>query len=193
MNIKHGKIAKNILLILAVAGLLTIASTSPYFLYNLAREIIRYSNKQAKKYKYSEIKKIARSLSGLNKNKIIILKEANGKFIVKLSEKGKKAVREIQFENMKIEKPKTWDKKWRIIIFDIPEAGYRVARDVLRSKLQKLGFYLIQKSVWVYPYPCEKEIQLMCEIYEINPYVNIVTAEKIYNDDAMKKYFRITN
>lgn len=191
MNAKHGKIAKNILLVLATAGLLTIAATSPYFLYNLAREIIRYNNK-SRKYKYSEVKKIARSLSGLNKNKIIILKEVNGKFVVKLSESGKSLIKEIQFENMKIEKPKKWDRKWRIIIFDIPEAGHRIARDVLRGKLQKLGFYLIQKSVWVYPYPCEKEIQLMCEIYEINPYVNIVMAEKIYNDDAIKKYFRLS-
>ena len=90
---------------------------------------------------------------------------------------------------MEIEKQKIWDKKWRIIIFDIPEKRGRIARDVLRSKLQKLGFYLIQKSVWVYPYPCEKEVQLLCEMFNINPYVNIITAERIYNDNSVKRYF----
>jgi len=191
MENRYGKIAKDILLIMAVAGILTIASTSPNFLYNLARAILKYKNGN-KKYKYSEVKQIARSLNGLNKNKILILKESNGKFTVRLSESGKKVIKEIQFENMKIEKQKVWDKKWRVIIFDIPEGRRKVGRDALRSKLKKLGFYLIQKSVWVYPYPCEKEIQLLCEIFEINPYVNIITAEKIYNDDLVKKYFRLS-
>lgn len=190
MKNRYGEITKDVLFLLAGAGLFAVAMTSPYFFANMAKWIIK-EKKNDKRYKNINIEKLSRSLSGLNKNKIIIIKEVDGKFVVNLTEKGRKIVKEIQFENMKIEKPNRWDKKWRIIIFDIPEAGHRVARDVLRNKLQKLGFYLIQKSVWVYPYPCEKEIQLMCEIFGINSYVNIVTAEKIYNDDAMRKYFNI--
>ena len=119
---------------------------------------------------------MSKSLTGLNKNKIIILKEVDGKFIVKLTEKGKKVVEEIQFESMEIKKQKVWDGKWRIVIFDIPEKQMKIARNALRTKLQNLGFYQIQKSVWAYPYPCEKEIQFLCEIFNINPYINIIIA-----------------
>lgn len=192
MRKRYGETTKDILLTMAIVGIITVAVTlSPNLLYNIAKEIIKIKKKDWED-KNADPKKLSRSLTGLNKNKIIILKEVNGKFIIKLTEKGKKVVKEIQFENIKIEKPKKWDRKWRIIIFDIPEGGRRIARDALRNKLQKLGFYLIQKSVWVYPYPCEKEVQLLCEMFEINPYVNIITAENIYNDGAVKKYFRLS-
>lgn len=193
---KYGKIAENILLTLATAGLFAVAATSPYFFTNIARGIIRNKkfNGYREKSRHNDgfyIQKISRSLAGLSKNKIIILKESDGKFYAKLTGAGKRVVKEIEFENMKIEKPKIWDKKWRIIIFDIPERQKRIGRDALRSKLQILGFYQVQKSVWVFSYPCEKEVQLLCEIFEISPFVNIITADSIYNDDSIKKYFNL--
>jgi len=192
MQKRYGNTTKDILTTLAVAGVITVAVTlSPNLLYKIAKAIIRIKSRDWID-KNVDPKRLSRSLAGLNKNKIIILKEKNGKFIVKLTEAGKKVAREIQFENMKIEKTKVWDRKWHVIIFDIPEGLRKVGRDALRDKLKKLGFYLIQRSVWVYPYPCEKEVQLLCEIFEINPYVNIITAEKIYNDDAVRKYFKLS-
>ena len=110
---------------------------------------------------------------------------------MKLTEKGKKIVKEIQFDNLKIDKPKFWDGKWRVVIFDIPENKRRHMRDAMRQKLQKIGFYQMQKSVWAFPYPCEKEIQLLCEIFEVNPFVNMITSNKIYKDDALRKYFKL--
>ena len=191
MRKRYGEITKDILSTMAVAGLITVAVTlSPNLLYNIAKEIIKIKKKDWK-YKNTDARKLSRSLAGLNKNKIIILKEVNGKFVVELTEKGRRVVGEIQFENMEIKKQTVWDGKWRIVIFDIPENQRRVERNALRGKLQNLGFYQIQKSVWAYPYPCEKEIQFLCEMFNINPYVNIITAEKIYNDDSMKKHFKL--
>lgn len=190
MKIRYGEITKDVLLMLATAGVFAIAATSPYFLINITRAIIK-DKKYNKKYNNLNEWALARSLSGLNKNKIVILKERENKFTVELTEKGKTIVKEILFANMKIQKQKIWDKKWRVIIFDIPEKRGRRARDAMRFKLQNMGFYQFQKSVWVFPYPCEKEIQLICEIFNINSFVNIVTAEKIYNDDNLRKYFKL--
>jgi len=44
-----------------------------------------------------------------------------------------------------------WDKKWRIVIFDIEEKQKRT-REALRYKLRELGFGMIQESVWISPY-----------------------------------------
>lgn len=192
MKTRYGETIKNILLILAATGIITVAATSPYFFINIAKTIIK-SKKYNKKNDTNE-KSLVRSLSGLNKNKIIILKNYENKFTVELTEKGRKVVNEILFDKMAIEKQKIWDKKWRIVIFDIPEEKLgKCMRNSIRLKLQLIGFYQLQKSVWVYPYPCEKEVQLICEIYESNPYVNIITAEKIYNDDLLIKYFKLKN
>ncbi|MEK7658470.1 MAG: hypothetical protein AAB352_01220 [Patescibacteria group bacterium] len=189
MRIRYGETVKDFLLILAAAGILVVASTSPFFLINIARMLLK-NNKRTKNGNIDEIN-LARSLAGLNKNKIIIVRRENNKFIVKLTEKGKKIIHEIQFHDMKIRPQKIWDKKWRVIVFDIPEKNRRQMRDAMRIKLKLLGFYQMQKSVWVYPYPCEKEIQLACEIYGINTFVNIITAERIYNDDFLLKYFKL--
>lgn len=43
---------------------------------------------------------------------------------------------------------KNWDKKIRLIIFDIFEIN-RVKRNQLRKILKKIGFIMIQKSVWL--------------------------------------------
>lgn len=51
-----------------------------------------------------------------------------------------------------------WDKRWRIVLFDIPETERR-RRDSFREKLKELGFGMIQKSVWISPYPFEDDIR----------------------------------
>lgn len=185
---KYKGIAKEILLYLATAGGILITATSPYFLLNIAKGIIR-DRKYIKK-KLDE-RKIAKILERLKRNRLIILSEENGKFKVELTEKGKRKVKEIQFRNMKIEKPESWDGKYRLVIFDIPEKHKKRARDALREKLKELGFYPLQKSVWVCPYPCEKEIQFLVELFDIYPYVNIILAENIYNDLKLRKHFKL--
>jgi DNA-binding transcriptional regulator PaaX len=187
-GLRYKELTKDILLYLAIAGAITIAATSPYFLLNIAKGILR--NKKYFKKKLDE-RKIARLIERLKRNRLIILNEEDGKFKIELTEKGKRVVKEIQFEKMEIERPAIWDGKWRVVIFDIPEKYRKRARDALREKLKKLEFFRLQKSVWVIPYPCEKEIQFLCELFEIIPFVNIIIAENIYNDIKLRKYFKL--
>ncbi|MCD6539820.1 MAG: CRISPR-associated endonuclease Cas2 [Candidatus Omnitrophica bacterium] len=50
-----------------------------------------------------------------------------------------------------------WDKKWRLIIYDIPESK-RGKRQRLRTFLIDLGFGRVQDSCWVSPYDYSKQI-----------------------------------
>lgn len=183
---KYRSLSKDILLGLAMAGIIAVAATSPFFLVNIAKAFL--TNKKYSKKGYDK-DKVAKAFERLKRNHLIILKEAGGKFTVELTEKGRRKVEEIKFEDMAIEVPSVWDRKWRIVIFDIPEKQHKRARNALREKLQKLGFYQLQKSVWAHPYPCEKEVQFLCELFDINRFVNIITADKIYNDIFLRKYF----
>lgn len=186
---RYGETAKEILSCLLLAGGIAIAATSPYFFINFARAISR--NKKYFKKKIENYK-IARALKRLKENRLIILKEdEDGKFLVELTDKGKRKIKEIQLDSFAIEKPNPWDKKWRVVIFDIPDKTKRRARDALRARLRDLGFYQLQKSVWVFPYSCEKEIQFLCEIFDITPFVNLIVAESIHNDIWLKKYFKL--
>ena len=146
MRKKYGEITKDVLLTLATGAIIAVAATSPYFLINLAR-IIAKSKKYNKSHKNFKEKSFARSLIGLEKNKIIIVTEKEGKFTVNLTEKGRRVVKEIQFDDMKIKKQKIWDKRWRVVIFDIPERSGRIARNAMRWKMKNMGFFQLQKSV----------------------------------------------
>lgn len=93
--------------------------------------------------------------------------EEDGKIIAILTKVGKEKIKKFDFENMRIKKSAKWDGKWRLIIFDIEE-GKKVAREFFRSKLKSLGFYQLQKSVYIYPYPCRKEIEILRANYGLS-------------------------
>ena len=111
---------------------------------------------------------------------------------IKVTDKGRKKALEIDLADLKLEKPKKWDGIWRIVMFDIPEEK-RPARDVLRSKLKELEFAMIQKSVFVTPYPCRDEILYLKEIFGIFNYVNLIEAKVLdeHNEHIFKRKFNL--
>lgn len=187
MASKFSKIAIDVLKVVAVVGIIGIAMTSPYFGTNIVRAIRK--NKDLRK-KYSE-KEVGRAVYNLRRTKMVILKECNDEFKVELSAKGRKRIKIISLNELRNKKPKNWDGLWRIVVFDIPE-NRKVGREALREKMKWLGFYQLQKSVWVLPYGCKKEVALLVEIFEIEPFVNFIVANSIKNDKELKKHFKLT-
>lgn len=49
---------------------------------------------------------------------------------------------------------RSWDGKWRVILFDLPEEE-RESRRILRRKLQASGFGCMQRSAWISPDPVD--------------------------------------
>ena len=102
-----------------------------------------------------------RSLYSLVKQGYVEFKTgSSGKKFLTITEKGKKKLRSFELNDFKLKKPKRWDKKWRIIIFDIKEKE-RKKRNELRNYLYRIGFKKLQNSVWVYPYDCEDLLMLL--------------------------------
>ena len=59
------------------------------------------------------------------------------------------------------------------------------------KKIKDLGFYQMQKSVWVCPYECEDEILLIAEIYQVQKHIEIITAEKILHENLVRQAFNL--
>ncbi|HBI17177.1 MAG: Transcriptional regulator, PaaX family [Candidatus Moranbacteria bacterium GW2011_GWF2_34_56] len=132
-----------------------------------------------------------RSVGSLSREKLVEKKIlSNGSMKLILTKEGKRQAKLWSLINRSInfKKPKLWDKKWRIVIFDIPEKD-RTFRDILRSHLRELNFKKLQHSVFVSPYPFEKVILDLVELYSAKKYVRIITATKIDNEKKIKKYF----
>ncbi len=82
-----------------------------------------------------------------------------------------------------------WDKKWRVVIFDVPQELHR-ERNRLRMKLKTLGFYMLQKSVFVFPFPCEEELAKYATRLKLSKHIDIIVAESIgYSEIEIKKFF----
>ena len=108
-----------------------------------------------------------------------------------LTDKGKNKVLVYDPDYLKISVPKKWDKKWRIVVFDIPEKQ-RGARDSLRSYLKKLDFYELQKSIFVHPYPCDDIFDFLVEFHNIRKYTRFILADDLDNSLHLKKIFNLS-
>ncbi len=88
-------------------------------------------------------------------------------------------------------KNKKWDKKWRVVIFDIPQELHR-ERVRFRQKLKNLGFYMLQKSVFIFPYECREELGDICRQLKISDYIDVILAENPgFKEDEIKKYYHL--
>lgn len=177
--------AKFIMATLAVSSIVLSGSIAP--------GLLALNNNRKSKRRYTE-NQLRNAYYNLKRNKLVeIMNETDGKIQVKLTNKGRKRIKEFSFETLTIRKPTHWDKKWRILIFDIPTKPkiYNAAREALRNKIKELGFYQLQKSVWVYPYECEDEILLIAELYHVQKHIEIITAENLLHEETIKKHFSL--
>lgn len=117
------------------------------------------------------------------------IKKANEAEQISLNEKGKARWLKYQFHNLQIVKSKHWDKKWRIVLFDIPETKKKI-RDALRRKLKDLGFLEFQKSVFIYHLPCRNEINFIINFFNIEENVFYLETP-ISPDDNFRKHFNL--
>lgn len=177
------EIVKDILTWLLIGGAISVAATSPYFINNLLRNY-----KQWKKYPK---KKTYNAFYLLRKQGCINFITRHHQIYISLTEKGKKKAGMFQIDSLKINRPKIWDKKWRLIIFDIAELK-KIYREAFRGKLKELGFYPLQKSVWVFPFDCKAEIDLLKAFFGLsNDEIKLVIVEKIDDDDKLKGIFKL--
>lgn len=88
-------------------------------------------------------------------------------------------------------KLKKWDKRWRIIIFDIPKQLHS-RRSYFQKKIKSFGFYALQKSVYVFPYACEQELGIIAEQYKLSEYIDILFAFDLgTREEEVRKYYGI--
>ena len=84
--------------------------------------------------------------------------------------------------------PLRWDRKWRVVMFDIWETR-KAERDRLRGVLLRMGFVKLQASVWIFPYPCEELFVYVRTQLRLGPAVKYMVVEEIDNDRALRIEF----
>ena len=57
--------------------------------------------------------------------------------------------------------------------------------------IKDIGFYQYQKSVYIFPYECEREVALIRKIIEGGKYLSYIVADKIEYEERLKTYFNL--
>lgn len=174
---------KKIILLLASGAVLSLAG-SP-------RSYFKVLNSAAEEWQRINRNTLKRAIKSLYRSKLIEERDKpDGSTTMILNERGREKAISFNIETMNIKKLKVWDRKWRVVLFDIPEKR-KDDRNALRGVLKRLGFYEFQKSVFVYPYPCENELDYVIEFFRIRPHVRIMLATSIDNELHLKQIFGV--
>ena len=173
---KRRNLQHTILQTVAVAGVLSIALVAPNVVGALAKLGFLPSKRQ-KEY-------ITSSASKLVKRGLLFY---NGKHY-QLTPEGESFLRRWQFADFKLEKPKKWDKKWRVMIFDIPETKRKI-RNNLTLLFRQAGIHRLQNSVWIYPYDCEDIITLLKTDFGVGKYLLYMIVDELENDRYLQEEF----
>jgi|SRR3989344_2925690 len=176
---RNKDIQKAILATVKVAGLLTVATLAPNSIQYL-RSLGIVPGKRQKEIMFA-------SKGRLIKNGLLRYK--NG--FLELTKKGEAELELLEINDWKIDKPKKWDGRWRMLIFDIPETK-RPLRDKVRRTLSTIGFLRLQDSVWIYPYDCEDLVTLLKIDFNVGKDLLYIIVDSIENDITFKKLFNLT-
>mgnify|MGYP001559736623 CR=1 FL=1 len=174
---------KKILLLLE-AGLVLGLTRRPDAYFRVLKDV----KKEWQKINESSLRK---AITNLYKSRLIgSIENKDGSITMTLTDKGRLVTFCYNIERLKLPKLKNWDGLWTMVLFDIPEYKKK-ARDTLSFKLKQLGFYPLQKSVFIYPYDCKKEIDFLIEFFELRPYVRMLRIKEIDVEPHLKDIFGI--
>ena len=171
---------------IVISGVVALAATNPYF----GIRAIEALQKDLERKKWRQLKNSLYYLR--SRGAIEATQMPDGSFTVTATVTGKKIAEKYDLENLKIKTPDKWDGYWRIFSFDIP-ANKKLARRVLLDKLKNIGFVMLQKSIWVHPFDCQKELAVISKAFEVEPYVNFMVAKELDKNHRVRREFETKN
>ena len=182
-NYKRGELAKTILKVLAVGGILAASLALPGLTQVLA--IFQPKN-------YRDRDRIKKNLNALQKRGMIRIYEKGSKSVVEITEAGERQILAYNLDEMKLARPKKWDKLWRIIVFDIPEKKKRLRMEI-NFRLQQIGLRPFQKSTFITQVECRKEIDFLGNYFGVRQYMKYILAKEVDDEYRLRNLFNINN
>ncbi len=181
--VRVGHIGLTILKVVAVAGVVVTVVVLP----GIATLIAPF----LKDKRYSHKRALQRNIKSLVRNGLVReSKNRRGETTLEITKRGKwEAV--IHHDHAEQSKKK-WDGVWHVVIFDIPITRERKVRSELHRAMKLYGFYMLQKSVWVYPHDCEMFLRKLKEYLGVSNDIVYMKSNFIENDRELKRNFSLS-
>ncbi|MBI4135354.1 hypothetical protein HY477_01320 [Candidatus Uhrbacteria bacterium] len=134
---------------------------------------IEKGRRRAKK----EQAQLRKHIDYLKSRHYIEVKNEGEERLVRLTTKAKYELLRLQFAlHMRAQRKRAWDRKWRLIIFDVPEIQKKY-RDFLRKLMRVNGFRMWQLSVWVSPYNPEPHLSNLLKYLGIEKHYELIEVD----------------
>ncbi len=176
---RRRELQKMILGAVAVAGLIGVALVAPNVIGAMGKLGMLPTKRQRETVSRSRDRLIERGLL-----------HYDGKFL-RLTPQGERELRRLETADFKLKKPRRWDGKWRVLIFDIREER-KTLREKVRRTLSTIGFVRLQDSVWIYPYDCEDLITFLKADFKIGKDILYMIVESLEYDKNLRSLFGLT-
>ena len=181
---------KHVLTILGAGAVISASFLAPPILLAVKPFLDAKREDEFESWKHFNKSYLKRTVRRLQREKFVEIHEKDGEQTVTLTKNGKRRILKYSLEEVSISKPKSWDGQWRLIMYDVAQNRKKL-RDLFRETLKNLGFFQLQESVWIYPYPCEKTISFLREYYGVGNEVIYVVATRLEDDSPYRTYFHV--
>ncbi len=126
--------------------------------------------------KINRQRQFSRLIHYLKRKGLIKINSLKTKKAVMITLKGQNKISRIA--SKVIDRPKRKDKKWQMVIFDIPE-NYHKTRDRFRRAIKMIGYKKLQQSIWICPYDVLAETESLIKNFSIEDWVRLLLVEEI--------------
>lgn len=187
-NIGNGlRLTGEILKVIAVGGLVASSLVAPNVLQVIPGLGLNPERADRRRWYPSDV---SRALKRLKRNGAIRLVQHSGGSFLQITAYGSALLTQQQLGGIYPQKSGRWDKRWRLVIFDISERNKRT-RDALREQLRAWKFFMLQESVWIYPYDCEEAIELLKTALRVRHDVYFLEVSRHSYDHLLRRHFRL--
>lgn len=171
---------KGILIAAALGGVFAVGVIAPNVLkvFNL---------KDKRKLNQKGFLHLQRSYYQLRRQRYIEKVNSGKEGEYRLTQDGERFLWQYLLKNIPIPTMRRWDKKWRLVMFDIPNS-LRLYRDRFRTYLRNLDCYPVQKSIWAHPFSCQEQIYETARSMGLTKYVDIYVVEDFDNPRALAHF-----
>lgn len=109
---------------------------------------------------------------------------------LQLTVHGVQRLQRLELDAISIDTPDKWDGMWRMVTFDIP-ARRQESRYIMTSQLRRLGFVLLQNSIWLHPYPCFAQVETIVKYANLAQYVSLAELRRLdlLSEKRMLRHF----
>ncbi len=112
-------------------------------------------------------------------------RDKDGKRFITLTRQGKVRILLSTFGVVQVGQ---WDKKWRVLVFDIPESAAHL-RSLLVYHLRELSFVKLQASVYIGPYAFNAAAMEYLKTSGLLQYIRLLTVERLDDDADLRHRF----